>query len=113
MEKQSGFHKHFLQLIAGAGSGAITKTLIAPLDRIKILFQIQGMKSSSEPILYRGILQTAMRVTHDEGFLSLYNGNGANILRVIPSYALKFMFNDTFKELVKNQIKQHLYHFNN
>ena len=31
----------FLQTVAGAGSGAITKTATAPLERIKIIFQIQ------------------------------------------------------------------------
>jgi len=31
-----------LQLVAGACSGVVTKSFIAPLERIKILFQIQG-----------------------------------------------------------------------
>ena len=30
-----------LQMIAGAFSGAVTKTATAPLERIKIIFQIQ------------------------------------------------------------------------
>ena len=36
-------HQHLLllQMIAGSGSGAITKTATAPLERIKIIFQIQ------------------------------------------------------------------------
>ena len=37
-------HYVYYQMLAGAGAGAITKTSIAPLERIKILFQIQGMK---------------------------------------------------------------------
>jgi hypothetical protein len=31
----------FLQMIAGAGSGSVTKTATAPLERIKIIFQVQ------------------------------------------------------------------------
>eukprot|EP00466_Bigelowiella_natans_P014881 jgi/Bigna1/126166/aug1.2_g874 len=33
--------------------------------------------------------------------MGFYHGNAANCLRVMPNYALKFMFNDTFKELVR------------
>jgi len=91
-----------LMLFAGAASGAITKTSIAPLDRIKILHQIQGMRGDmATPKKYLGIFQTFGRIVKEEGFFSLYNGNGANILRVVPAYAFKFYFNDTFKDLVK------------
>lgn len=34
------------------------------------------------------------------GFLGLYKGNGANCLRVVPVYALKFSLNDQIKEWV-------------
>jgi solute carrier family 25 phosphate transporter 23/24/25/41 len=94
-------HKRLYQLVAGAGSGAFTKSCIAPLDRIKILHQIQGMHLNVHSSKYQGIWQTGSLVIKEEGFLSLYKGNGANVLRVIPVYALKFMFNDYYKEMVR------------
>ena len=33
------------QVLCGAGAGAFTKTITAPLERIKILYQLQGMKT--------------------------------------------------------------------
>jgi len=90
------------QLIAGGASGAITKTAVAPLERIKILLQVQGMKNSDvKHFKYRGIVGSMRTVVQDEGFLALYRGNGANVLRVVPVYALKFTFNDTFKDMVR------------
>ena len=74
-----------LQLVAGAGSGAFSKTLTAPLERIKIVFQVQGMKPAD--LLapkYTGILQALRVVVAEEGFAALWKGNGANVLRVIP-----------------------------
>lgn len=39
--EDSAAMKQVKQLVAGAGSGAITKTAVAPLERLKILFQVQ------------------------------------------------------------------------
>ncbi len=81
-------------LFAGGASGAITYTLIAPLERTKILLQVQGMRGSAK---YQSVGQTILRVVREEGILALYKGNLANVARVVPTYALKFMFNDRFK----------------
>lgn len=94
-------YKTVKQLLAGGGAGATTKTCIAPLERIKILQQIQGMHGGS--VKYRGILQSGLTVIREEGFLALYKGNGTNVLRIIPNYALKFSFNDTFKEAARRK----------
>jgi len=91
----------FKQLFAGGGAGAITKTSVAPLERIKILLQVQGMKSQMGEKKYKGIFGTFQTVVKEEGLLSLYRGNGANVIRVVPVYALKFTFNDTFKDMVR------------
>jgi Mitochondrial carrier protein len=57
---------------------------------------------------YKNILQTFALVTKEEGALALWKGNGANVLRVIPVYGLKFAFNDTFKALVAGPSKKRL-----
>lgn len=93
------YRKRLSQLAAGAASGAITKTSIAPLERVKILLQIQGMHTNLEP-KYKGIFHTAKTVVTEEGMIALYKGNGANVLRIVPTYALKFAFNDSFKDMV-------------
>ena len=41
-------------------------------------------------------LQSLKLILKEEGVRGLYKGNGANCLRVIPVYALKFSLNDTF-----------------
>ena len=30
-----------LRMVAGAGSGAITKTVVAPIERVKLLYQVE------------------------------------------------------------------------
>jgi hypothetical protein len=50
---------------------------------------------------YRNIVQTALAVSKEDGVLALWNGNGANCLRVIPVYAMKFTFNDFFRDVVR------------
>lgn len=96
------------QLLAGAFSGITTKTCVAPLERVKILMQVQSMladkqanKINPAELKYGKNMFTAFRtIITDEGLLRLWKGNGANCLRVVPVYALKFSFNDTFREMV-------------
>ena len=57
---------------------------------------------------YTGILQTFALVSKEEGPLALWKGNGANVLRVIPVYGLKFSFNDSFKAIVAGPARKQL-----
>jgi len=98
-QKRTPFTDILYQLLAGAGSGILTKSAVAPLERIKILLQIQGMIGTSRK--YVGVWQTCRLIVQEEGFLALYKGNGANITRIIPVYALKFMFNDSIRDLIR------------
>lgn len=100
-QPHSAHWRIILQMVAGAGAGAVAKTATAPLERIKILFQVQGMKGSDlQAPKYTGILQATRVVLREEGFLAMWKGNGANVLRVIPVYGLKFAFNDSIKAMV-------------
>jgi hypothetical protein len=64
-------------LFAGGASGAMTYTLIAPLERTKILLQVQGMRASTK---YTGIGQTLVTVVREEGFLALYKASDLSII---------------------------------
>ena len=64
--------------------------------RVKILMQVQGMAPSRQDpvgtkkpkLKYRNVVQTAVTVAREDGVFSLWRGNGANCLRVIPVYAM-------------------------
>jgi len=94
--------KYAIGMLAGAGSGILNKTCIAPLERIKILYQVQGMRSDV-PLKYGSLFQTFQTIVKEEGALALWKGNGTNCLRIVPNYACKFTFNDVFKDLVRGQ----------
>ncbi|KAJ3327857.1 ADP/ATP carrier protein aac3 [Blyttiomyces sp. JEL0837] len=51
----------------------------------------------SEP--YKGISNCFSRVVNEEGVLSLWRGNTANVVRYFPTQALNFAFKDYFKRM--------------
>eukprot|EP00943_MAST-04B_sp_MAST-4B-sp1_P006337 g6337.t1 len=87
------------QVLCGAGAGAFTKTIIAPLERIKILYQLQGMKTEGigKNRKYKNFFQTGKLILKEEGIRAFWKGNFANVLRASPVYACKFTMNDQFK----------------
>jgi len=82
--------------ILGGTAAAISKTIAAPIERVKLLLQNQGeSKSIAKP--YTGIVDVFVRVPKEQGVASFWRGNFANVIRYFPTQALNFMFKDLYK----------------
>ena len=85
----------------GGVSAAVSKTAAAPIERVKLLIQNQDemLKSGRLARKYDGIGECFKRTIADEGFVSLWRGNTANVIRYFPTQALNFAFRDTYKSM--------------
>jgi len=85
-------------LISGAAA-VISKTVAAPIERVKLLVQNQGemLKTGRLKEPYKGVLDCTRRVMADEGLLAFWRGNLANCIRYFPTQALNFAFKDKIK----------------
>ncbi|XP_072169701.1 ADP/ATP translocase 3-like [Diadema setosum] len=87
-------------LAAGGIAAAISKTAVAPIERVKLLLQVQhASKQITKDQQYKGIVDCFVRVTREQGFFSLWRGNLANVIRYFPTQALNFAFKDKYKRL--------------
>lgn len=83
---------------SGATTGVVTKSCTAPVERLKILYQVHGIRAENSKEAYGGsVLKGFQRMRKDGGIIGFWRGNGINCLRVIPVYSLKFGCNDAFK----------------
>ena len=89
-------------------SAVVSKTAAAPIERVMLFIQNQdGMiKTSRLSKPYKGIGDCFKRTMKDVGFVSLWRGNTANIIRYFPTQALNFAFKDYFKRLFQLQERQ-------
>jgi len=92
----------FLDFAMGGTSAAVSKTIIAPIERVKLVLQTQDSNpdiQSGKMARYKGIGDTFTRLAKEQGIGSYWRGNMANVIRYFPTQAFNFAFKDTFKNL--------------
>jgi solute carrier family 25 (adenine nucleotide translocator) protein 4/5/6/31 len=100
MPAEKGFdtRKFLIDLASGGTAAAVSKTAVAPIERVKLLLQVQDASKTIEK-KYTGIIDVLVRVPKEQGFAALWRGNLANVIRYFPTQALNFAFKDTYKKL--------------
>lgn len=78
----------------GDSSDPQAKTAIAPLDRVKILFQASNPEFQKYSGSWTGMFRAARAIQRDSGFRGLLQGHSATLLRVFPYAAIKFVSYD-------------------
>jgi len=89
-----------INLAAGGISGAISKTITAPLEKVKLAIQNQDSNPrviSGEMKRYTGMGDCFSRHVSELGASSLWRGNFANCIRYVPTAACNLAFKDTIK----------------
>uniref|UniRef100_A0A1J3DXB9 Mitochondrial adenine nucleotide transporter ADNT1 n=1 Tax=Noccaea caerulescens TaxID=107243 RepID=A0A1J3DXB9_NOCCA len=83
------------ELIAGGVTGGIAKTAVAPLERIKILFQTRR-----DEFKRIGLIGSMNKIGKTEGLMGFYRGNGASVARIVPYAALHYMAYEEYRRWI-------------
>jgi solute carrier family 25 phosphate transporter 23/24/25/41 len=88
------------QLLAGGAAGTVSRTCTAPLDRLKVFFQVQSMYSEGgrHPFTLKSCLR---HMLNEGGVRSLWRGNGINVIKIAPETALRFFAYEKAKGFLK------------
>ncbi|EYU41786.1 hypothetical protein ABFS83_10G026600 [Erythranthe nasuta] len=90
------------QLLAGGIAGAFSKTCTAPLARLTILFQVQGMYSDAATMSKPCIWREALRIVNEEGFRAFWKGNLVTIAHRLPYSSVSFYAYEQYKTILKS-----------
>jgi solute carrier family 25 protein 16 len=86
--------------IAGGVAGCVAKTVVAPLDRVKILFQASNPEYQKYAGTWSGAFRAGAQIYKDSGTLGLFQGHSATLLRIFPYAAIKFLAYDEVRNLL-------------
>lgn len=76
---------------AGGLAGCAAKSVVAPLDRVKILFQTRNPMFVKYSGSWAGTATAMSEIYHQEGVMGLFRGHSATLLRVFPYAGIKFL----------------------
>lgn len=83
------------ELVAGGVAGGVAKSAVAPLERIKILFQTRIAEFKSI-----GLIGSIKKIGKTEGIMGFYRGNGASVARIVPYAALHYMAYEEYRRWI-------------
>ncbi|WVR03262.1 hypothetical protein IAU60_000253 [Kwoniella sp. DSM 27419] len=86
--------------VAGGIAGCVAKTAIAPLDRVKILFQTSNADFRKYAGTPMGLLHASNVIYKTQGVRGLFQGHSATLLRIFPYAGLKYMMYDWLERIL-------------
>ena len=85
--------------LAGGVAGAVSRTLVSPLERLKILLQVQSVGRNEYKL---SISQGLKKMWREEGWKGFMRGNGSNCIRIVPYSAVQFSSYGFYKRVSIN-----------
>lgn len=82
---------------AGGVAGAVSRTVVSPLERLKILMQIQ---SAGRDAYKLSVGQALGKMWREEGWRGFMRGNGTNCIRIVPYSAVQFSSYNFYKRSI-------------
>jgi len=100
--KKSKLEQLLSDLVIGGSIGAVSKTVMAPVERVKLLMQTQDSNPdvlSGKVARYKSIGDCFRRVASEQGMAAFWRGNLVNCLRYAPQQGSALAFNDLINDM--------------
>ncbi|KAF2659512.1 mitochondrial carrier protein-like protein [Lophiostoma macrostomum CBS 122681] len=85
--------------VAGGVAGAVSRTVVSPLERLKILFQVQSVGRNEYKM---SVPKALAKMWRDEGWRGFMAGNGTNCIRIVPYSAVQFSAYNVYKRFFED-----------
>nr|KMM66271.1 Sal1p [Coccidioides posadasii RMSCC 3488] len=82
----------------GAFSGALSASMVYPLNVLRTRLQAQG--TTQHKATYTGVVDVARKTFESEGVRGLYRGLTPNLLKVVPSVSISYIVYENSKRLL-------------
>uniref|UniRef100_A0A914GYM1 ADP/ATP translocase n=1 Tax=Globodera rostochiensis TaxID=31243 RepID=A0A914GYM1_GLORO len=83
---------------AGAVAACVAKTVIAPVERVKLILQLQTSQHTiAVASRYAGMVDCFVRLPREQGFRSFWRGNLSNVARAASQESLGMAFKELFR----------------
>ncbi|KAI2635009.1 mitochondrial carrier domain-containing protein [Xylaria nigripes] len=86
--------------VAGGLAGCTAKTTVAPLDRVKILFQTSNPQFAKYSSSWVGLGRALGDIYNHHGVAGLFRGHSATLLKIYPYAAIKFVAYEQYRSLI-------------
>ena len=79
---------------AGGIAGVVSRTAIAPIERVKILYQVSHSSGTAVSSHWTSL---APKILREEGPAAFWKGNTAAVVRVVPYMSMTFLTYEEYK----------------
>ncbi|KAI9790022.1 MAG: hypothetical protein M1816_005636 [Peltula sp. TS41687] len=86
--------------LAGGLAGCAAKTIVGPLDRVKILFQASNPQFAKYSGSWFGLATALKDIYRQDGTWGLFRGHSATLLRIFPYASIKFLAYEQFRSVI-------------